>query len=240
MAFGTDTAAFKLLECQRACDAKDADIAQLRADLAEARGKLDRLRPTNEICSAREAARRRMRLDGADAQALEHALTITERERDEARADLARVTAELDEAIEDRRQARDDAARAAALLAVRTMERDARPAISRVDARRYVEWRDGFSPHPANVDRLEPVDDALRAHAAGSVAAEASDGGAFGPVSYWLSKVPSIKRESLGTWRANECAACEGSGYANACVSAAGARTCPACNGSGRKGGSDA
>lgn len=50
------------------------------------------------------------------------------------RADLARVTAELDEAIEDRRQARDDAARAAALLAVRTMERDARPEISREDA----------------------------------------------------------------------------------------------------------
>lgn len=50
------------------------------------------------------------------------------------RADLARVTEELDEAIEDRRQARDDAARAAALLAVRTMERDARPEITAEDA----------------------------------------------------------------------------------------------------------
>ncbi len=34
--------------------------------------------------TVREACRRRMFLDGADAQALEHALTITERERDEA------------------------------------------------------------------------------------------------------------------------------------------------------------
>ena len=35
--------------------------------------------------TVREACRRRMPLDGADAQCLEHALTITERERDEAR-----------------------------------------------------------------------------------------------------------------------------------------------------------
>ena len=38
--------------------------------------------------TVREACRRRMPLDGADAQALEHALTITERERDAALADL--------------------------------------------------------------------------------------------------------------------------------------------------------
>jgi len=43
--------------------------------------------------SAREAARRRLRLDGADAQALEHALTITERERDALKADLAEAEA---------------------------------------------------------------------------------------------------------------------------------------------------
>ena len=36
--------------------------------------------------SARQHARERGALDGADAQALEHALTVTERERDEARA----------------------------------------------------------------------------------------------------------------------------------------------------------
>lgn len=41
--------------------------------------------------SAREAARRRMPLDGADAQALEGALTLTERERDEARAEVERL-----------------------------------------------------------------------------------------------------------------------------------------------------
>jgi hypothetical protein len=38
----------------------------------------------NETLKVREACRRRMPLDGTDAQALEHALTITERERDEA------------------------------------------------------------------------------------------------------------------------------------------------------------
>jgi hypothetical protein len=42
--------------------------------------------------TVREACRRRMPIDGADAQALEHALTITERERDEARAEAGRLT----------------------------------------------------------------------------------------------------------------------------------------------------
>ena len=36
--------------------------------------------------SVRQRARERGALDGADAQALEHALTVTERERDEAQA----------------------------------------------------------------------------------------------------------------------------------------------------------
>ena len=48
--------------------------------------------------AAREACRRRMKLDGADAQALEHALTITERERDEAVAafkDASRLRSEI-------------------------------------------------------------------------------------------------------------------------------------------------
>ena len=40
--------------------------------------------------TVREACRRAQPLDGADAQALEHALTTTERERDEAREDYRR------------------------------------------------------------------------------------------------------------------------------------------------------
>lgn len=43
----------------------------------------------------REGCRRRMPLDGADAQALEHALTITERERDTALSDAAKARSEL-------------------------------------------------------------------------------------------------------------------------------------------------
>jgi hypothetical protein len=43
------------------------------------------------IPTVREAARQRMDLDGVDAQALEHALTITERERDAALAENARL-----------------------------------------------------------------------------------------------------------------------------------------------------
>jgi hypothetical protein len=41
--------------------------------------------------TVRKACRRRMPLDGTDAQALEHALTITERERDEALAEVERL-----------------------------------------------------------------------------------------------------------------------------------------------------
>lgn len=54
--------------------------------------------------TVREACRRRMPLDGVDAQALEHALTITERERDEARERLARIAAAAVE--RDRTEAR--------------------------------------------------------------------------------------------------------------------------------------
>ncbi len=46
--------------------------------------------------SARAAARARVPLGVAEVQALEHALTITERERDDARAAVERLTAELD------------------------------------------------------------------------------------------------------------------------------------------------
>ena len=42
----------------------------------------------DEPLTVREACKRRHPLDGTDAQALEHALTITERERDEVRAEL--------------------------------------------------------------------------------------------------------------------------------------------------------
>lgn len=37
--------------------------------------------------------------------------------------------------------------------------------IDPADAARYIQWRDTFAPHPANVDRLEPIDDAMREHA---------------------------------------------------------------------------
>jgi len=46
--------------------------------------------------TVREACRRRMPLDGADAQCLEHALTITERERDEA---LAAMSADVSDVV---------------------------------------------------------------------------------------------------------------------------------------------
>ena len=48
-----------------------------------------------EIVTVREACRRRMPLDGVDAQALEHALTITERERNTARTEGETLRKEL-------------------------------------------------------------------------------------------------------------------------------------------------
>lgn len=45
--------------------------------------------------SVREACRRRMPIDGSDAQALEGALSMTERERDEASAEVERLRAEV-------------------------------------------------------------------------------------------------------------------------------------------------
>jgi len=44
-----------------------------------------------ERITVRKTCRQRMPLDGADAQALEHALTITERERDAAYAELRKL-----------------------------------------------------------------------------------------------------------------------------------------------------
>lgn len=43
------------------------------------------------VPTVREACRKRTALDGVDAQALEHALTITERERDDAYAGIREV-----------------------------------------------------------------------------------------------------------------------------------------------------
>lgn len=91
-----------------------------------------------------------------------------EQERDELRAKLHETTLERDAEADAVTSQRAEIKQLRADLARVTAERDARPEISREMARRYAEWRDGFSPHPANVDRLEPVDDALRAHAAGS------------------------------------------------------------------------
>lgn len=51
-----------------------------------------------DTLTAREAARMRQPLDGADAQALEGALSLTERERDKAEARVRELEAERDEA----------------------------------------------------------------------------------------------------------------------------------------------
>lgn len=49
--------------------------------------------------TVREACKRGVPLDGSDAQALEHALTMTERERDEVRAQCAAMAKEVLAAI---------------------------------------------------------------------------------------------------------------------------------------------
>ena len=75
-----------------ACERYRSIIARIDAALAEP-AKAD---PTLTV---REACRRRMPLDGTDAQALEHAITITERERDKARAALSALCAEFEGAV---------------------------------------------------------------------------------------------------------------------------------------------
>lgn len=52
-----------------------------------------------ERLTVREACRRRMTLDGANAQALEGALAMTERERDEARRMLEAICDEFERTI---------------------------------------------------------------------------------------------------------------------------------------------
>lgn len=289
------------------------EVDSLRAELAEAREKLARLRPTNEIRSAREAARRRMRLDGADAQALEHALTITERERDEVRADLARVTAERDKAIaiyrvsdhqrdeacrdRDRAMAERDAEiaqlraeleeavkygndyarryivameRGSVLLLERdaaradlarmtrdladeraavaiaheriaevTAERDARPEISREDARA---WTSDGIPYGEQVRAGAAIDEALRAHAA--EASEPSPPPTAPPLLEWGPDGPRLSEyERKRLEREAEdaldgvCDECGGYLYVGEYGSLG---MCPACNGTGRAGGPNA
>lgn len=53
----------------------------------------------DQALTVREACRRRMPLDGVDAQALEGALALTERERDKARAALSALCAEFEGAV---------------------------------------------------------------------------------------------------------------------------------------------
>ena len=64
------------------------------------------LRGATEVpgISAREAARRRMPLDGSDAQALEGALTMTEAERDAAIAHAEELRRELEALRDDARR----------------------------------------------------------------------------------------------------------------------------------------
>lgn len=103
-------------------DELERENARLRA---EANRPSDEPQPRpNE--SARSFARRRGTLTGANAQALEGALSLTERERDEARARVAVLEAQRDDAIaraevaederDEARQLRDEAAVGAALF----------------------------------------------------------------------------------------------------------------------------
>jgi len=101
------------------------EVEKLRALLAEAHSRLPVGDMKQRIDAAlaepvkadptltvREACRRRMPLDGTDAQALEHAITITERERDEARAEVERLHDLLGETRLERTAARVDVAAA--------------------------------------------------------------------------------------------------------------------------------
>jgi chromosome segregation ATPase len=84
-------------------------IDRLTRERDEAKDKLEHyLRPASATESVRSAAKRRMVLDGADAQALENAITLTERERDEARAEVERLTDERDELLKAYAKAYDE------------------------------------------------------------------------------------------------------------------------------------
>jgi hypothetical protein len=67
------------------------DETEVRVVLRQIEARLKAPAPGLAALTVREACRRRHPLDGADAEALEHALTITERERDEARTEVQRL-----------------------------------------------------------------------------------------------------------------------------------------------------
>lgn len=71
----------------------------------------------------REACRRRMPLDGADAQCLEHAITITERERDEWKARVENTEADLRECLKRADWLQGECTDAKGALAVETQHR---------------------------------------------------------------------------------------------------------------------
>ena len=81
------------------CVAVTVARAEVTAIEEAERRDADRSTPPLEL-TVREAARQRVPLDGADAQALEGALALTERERDEARADAARLRGDIETALE--------------------------------------------------------------------------------------------------------------------------------------------
>lgn len=101
--------------------------------------------------TVREACRRRVPLDGADAEALEHALTITERERDELRLlhkTAADAVAELAGLLEEaKRETRHwEAEWLQATMEAKKVEQRAAEATARVEALtaevRDHEWRE--------------------------------------------------------------------------------------------------
>jgi hypothetical protein len=80
-------------------------VVGCECDACERLARIQRTPDERRIPSAREAARRRMPLDGTDAQALEGAIAITERERDEAREAINAVRGVNVDAIVERDEA---------------------------------------------------------------------------------------------------------------------------------------
>jgi hypothetical protein len=105
-------------------DESTAEVARrLVAERDELREQWVEPRDRAKYTPARSGARDRVPLDGAEAQALEHALTITERERDQAREQAAKLAEELERTktllTEDRAELRE----------LRDRERDAKQAL---------------------------------------------------------------------------------------------------------------
>lgn len=134
-------------------------------------GKLNWCDDPPSNLTVREACRQRVPLDGADAQALEHALTITERERDEAIAafkDASRLRSEIQQARMKAEDERDDA-----LTGVEAGERAAQSARELVNALREIEvlcGEEDDSPRSA-VERVISERHSLRDWKAGATGA---------------------------------------------------------------------